>query len=87
MSLFAELLLPVGLEVDRDDVEDGVSEEFQDLVEVTGSGSGVYGANLDLEFRSADQSELVSRLRAVLRALAVKGAKLRFEGATDWIDL
>lgn len=87
MSMFAELLLPVGLEVDRDDVEDGVAEEFQDAVDVTGAGTGAYGANLDLEFSSTDQSDVVNRLRAVLRSLAVNGAKVRFEGAADWTDL
>jgi hypothetical protein len=87
MSLFAELLLPVGLKVDRDDVEDSVSEEFQDVVEVTGAGTGDYGANLDLEFSSTDQSDVVSRLREVLRSLDIDVAKVRFEGAVDWIDL
>lgn len=86
-SSFAELLLPTGLNVDRDAVEDAVVEAFAGRAEVTGAGSGNYGLNLDLEFEGIAHDSVVTMLKRVLASLEVGDARLRFEGSDEWIRL
>ena len=77
--MLAELVLPVDLPVDRDEVEDRIVAALGDEVEITGAGVGLGGSNLDLEL-TGDADRHAQVIASLLRALGVAGATLRMEG-------
>lgn len=86
--MFAELLLPVGIAPDRDEIEESLVAAFHDRLEVTGAGTGEFGSNLDLTLLpNVNPDELVAGVRATLTALGVVGAKLRISDGAEWTDL
>jgi hypothetical protein len=88
VTMFAELLLPVGMSVDRDEVEDSLRKAFGDRLEVTGAGTGALGSNLDLDMSPDIQpDDLIAGVRGILAALGVIGGKVRIEGTDRWADV
>ncbi len=86
--MFAELLLPLGMSTDRDEVADAIADAFADQLEMSGAGSGVYGSNLDLELiADLDPDELIVGVRRTLASLGVIGGKLRIEGSDAWTEV
>lgn len=86
--VFAELHLPLGLALDRDELEDQISTAFGQAAECVGAGSGVFGSNLDFEFGDDLDSDHVTRkLGALLHQLGVEGAKVRFNQSDNWTQL
>jgi hypothetical protein len=87
-TMFAELLLPLGTSVDRDDVEDALGDALAGHLEVTGAGTGAYGSNLDLQLcPDVESDELVAVVSSTLAALGVNGGKLRIDGVEGWEDI
>jgi hypothetical protein len=85
--MFAELLLPLGTSVDRDEIEDALGDALANL-EVTGAGTGAYGSNLDLRLSpDVQHDDLIAGVRSTLAALGVVGGKLRIEGVDGWADV
>ena len=56
--------------IDRDDVEDAINDALGEEGEVTGSGSGVSGSNLDIEVYS-NPFAFLDTIRNILRELEV----------------
>lgn len=82
--MFAELILPRDLSVDRDDVEDALAEAIHGKGVVTGAGTGIYGSNLDLDLAEGwDREELLAVIRTTILALGVSGATIKLEGDTE----
>jgi hypothetical protein len=70
MTTFVDLYFPLGLEMDRDEIQDAIEREMDEAVEVVGAGVGTTGSHIDLEVRgSIDQ--VVNRLAGTLRRLGV----------------
>lgn len=79
--MFAELHLPVGIPVDRDEVEDAVGAAIEGSGEVAGAGTGVYGSNLDLVlYDDADVPGLLAALGELVAAFGIVGARVRSKG-------
>ncbi|SIN79234.1 hypothetical protein [Agromyces cerinus] len=76
------------LPVDRDDVEDELNEALDGIGEVSGAGSGAFGAHLDVDIDpAADRDEVVRRVLDVLVGLGLTGlARIRPGDGTEWID-
>ncbi|WP_327092547.1 hypothetical protein OIE66_18505 [Nonomuraea sp. NBC_01738] len=67
--MFVEIVF-VGLQIDRDEVEEALEIAFGDDGEVTGAGSGMGQCHLDLEIEErADRDEALRRLERVLAEL------------------
>lgn len=67
---FIEIVIDGPIPVDRDDVEDALSDALDGIGEVTGAGTGGFGSNLDLEVDpGADRNEVLQRVFATLRGL------------------
>ncbi|WP_351226807.1 hypothetical protein [Streptomyces sp. NPDC002133] len=63
------------LSIDRDEVEDALTEAFAADGEITGAGSGMGRSHLDLEVAAGvDRGEAVERARAALAALGIEGS-------------
>ncbi|MGW1881206.1 hypothetical protein [Streptomyces sp. NPDC001970] len=63
------------LSLDRDEVEDALTEAFAGDGEITGAGSGMGRSHLDLEVAAGvDRGEAVERVRAALAALGIEGS-------------
>lgn len=74
MTTFVDLYFPLGLEVDRDEVQEAIERDLGGAVEVVGSGTGTSGSNLDLEVREGTGDQIVTRLAGTLRRLGVSAA-------------
>ena len=73
----AFIYFPPGLEIDRDTVEAALEDALGEAGEVTGAGSGVKGANLDLHIDDkAPVNKVLAVLREALTLLGVKRAKI-----------
>lgn len=86
--MFAELHLPIGVPVDRDEVEDAVGEAIKGVGEVSGAGTGSYGSNLDLDLDDdVDIPGLLTTIGELVTTLGITGAKIRVEGHENWTPL
>ena len=86
--MVAELHLPSGLAVDRDDVEDAIAACIDGVGEISGAGTGMFGSNLDLDLRDdVNVHVLVMAIMGSLDALGVSRARLRFDGEKRWLPL
>ncbi|GID64219.1 hypothetical protein Acy02nite_21000 [Actinoplanes cyaneus] len=76
MPYFVDVYFPPGLPVDRDEIEDELSE--LDGFEVVGAGTGESGSNLDLEVSSdLAADDAVRQVTEVLERLGVAaGARI-----------
>ncbi|BAL87868.1 hypothetical protein AMIS_26480 [Actinoplanes missouriensis 431] len=76
MPYFVDVYFPPGLPVDRDEIEDELSE--LDGFEVVGAGTGESGSNLDLEVSSDLASgDAVRQVTEILERLGVApGARI-----------
>ncbi|XVU21483.1 hypothetical protein ACQPZJ_29945 [Actinoplanes sp. CA-054009] len=75
-----DLYFPPGLPVDRDEIEEELSEV--DGFEVVGAGSGESGSNLDLEVAVGKPvDEALRQVREVLGRLGVTGARIAVTAA------
>ena len=78
--------MPVPLEVERDDVEDSLTEALAGMGEVTGAGWGDGRANLDVEFYEEVEDQQAEELvRSALRASGVRAARVRIDGGA-WLQ-
>jgi hypothetical protein len=85
---FMEIRFDRPLPIDRDDVEDEVNEALTGIGEVSGAGSGAFGAHLDVDVDpAAAHDEVVRRVLEVLVGLGLTGmARIRPGDGTEWID-
>ena len=85
---FMEIRFDRPLPIDRDDVEDEVNEALTGIGEVSGAGSGAFGAHLDVDIEpTAARDEVVRRVLGVLVGLGLTGmARIRPGDSTEWID-
>ncbi|MEU4560506.1 hypothetical protein AB0F72_19180 [Actinoplanes sp. NPDC023936] len=76
MPYFVDVYFPPGLPVDRDEIEDELSE--LDGFEVVGAGTGESGSNLDLEVSSdLAADDAVRQVTEILERLGVAaGARI-----------
>lgn len=86
---FMEIRFDRPLPVDRDDVEDELNDALAGIGEVSGAGSGAFGAYLDVDIDpAAAQDEVVGRVLGVLNGLGLAGlARIRPGDGTEWIDV
>ena len=84
-----ELRFDRPLPVDRDDVEDELNEALAGVGEVSGAGSGAFGAHLDVDIDpAAARDEVVALVLGVLTGLGLAGlARIRPGDGTEWIDV
>lgn len=86
--MFIEIHFPYQLPVDRDEIEDAISDAVGDDGEITGAGTGAFGSNLDVEITSSiDKTEVLSRIRRALRPFNLRLARARFGPGEPWEDL
>ncbi|KHL91218.1 hypothetical protein QW71_35935 [Paenibacillus sp. IHB B 3415] len=55
----------------RDEIEEAIEEILETRGEVTGSGSGTNGSNLDIEIYDESDDEAVEQVKKVLRQMKV----------------
>lgn len=86
---FMEIRFDRPLQMDRDDVEDEVNEALTGIGEVSGAGSGAFGAHLDVDIDPAvARDEVVRRVLGVLVGLGLAGAaRIRPGDGAEWIDV
>jgi hypothetical protein len=86
---FMEIRFDRPLPVDRDDVEDELNEALAGVGEVSGAGSGAFGAHLDVDIDpAAARDGVVALVRGVLMGLGLSGlARIRPGDGTEWIDV
>jgi hypothetical protein len=84
---FVEVLIDGAIEVDRDDVEDALSDALDGVGEVTGAGTSDVGSNLDVEVEpSAERSEVLGRIFEAVEQLGLGDAvRVRPGDSDDWI--
>ncbi|KRC62340.1 hypothetical protein ASE14_00360 [Agromyces sp. Root81] len=85
---FMEIRFDGRIPVDRDDVEDELNDALAGIGEVSGAGSGAFGAHLDVDIDPvAERDEAVRRVLGVLHGLGLSGlARIRPGDGTEWID-
>lgn len=72
VSYFVDVYFPPGLPIDRDEIEDELSEIAG--LEVVGAGAGETGSNLDLEISSGvSADDALQQVSEVLERLGVAG--------------
>ncbi|MEV6103881.1 hypothetical protein AB0M28_04075 [Streptomyces sp. NPDC051940] len=65
-----EIVVDGPIPVDRDDIEDGLTEVFEGTGEVVGAGTGEHFSHLDLEVDpSLDRTDVLNRVFSLLAAL------------------
>ncbi|MCD2443158.1 hypothetical protein LQ757_12820 [Agromyces sp. SYSU K20354] len=86
---FMEIRFDRALPIDRDDVEDELNEALAGLGEVSGAGSGAFGAHFDVDIDpAAARDEVVDRVLGVLSGLGLAGlARVRPGDGTEWIEV
>ena len=85
---FMEIRFDRPLPVDRDDVEDELNEALAGVGEVSGAGSGAFGAHLDVDIDpAAARDEIVALVLGVLTGLGLSGlARIRPGDGAEWIN-
>ena len=84
---FVEVVVDGAISVDRDDVEDALSEALDGIGEVTGAGTSGVRSNLDLEVDpDADRKETLDKIFGALVSLGLDDAvRVRPGDGLDWI--
>ncbi|MFE7753418.1 hypothetical protein [Streptomyces sp. NPDC057428] len=86
---FVEIRFDGTFLVDRDDVEEGLNESLKGIGEVTGAGSGEFGAHLDVEVGDDfPKNDVLDKVFAVLKNLEIgDAARVRPGDGERWIRL
>lgn len=72
--MYIDLYFPLGLLVDRDEIQEALETSLSGVIAVVGAGSGTAGSNLDLEvLPGADRDNTLRMITDVLITLGVPG--------------
>ena len=83
---FLEIIIDRAMDLDRDDVEDAVTEAFAGIGATTGAGTGEDSSSLDLELdEDRPDDEVLERVFQVIEGLGVGDAiYLSWGGDRTW---
>lgn len=86
---FMEIRFDRDVPIDRDEAEEELNEALAGIGEVSGAGSGAFGAHLDVDIDPAvNPDEVVARVLGALEGLGLAGlARVRPGDGTEWITV